>query len=345
MSEQTATLTESAAARLEKFLQNRFGANVETAIQPLTPDASTREFLRCKWEDATAIACVYAEKFVPAEQNYLDATNLFVAAGLPIAELYDFDGELGTIITEDFGDYILRDALEKAAGAAREDLFNQAITKIAEIQAATPLAFELDAIASKLAFDFDKLSWELDFFTKHYFESLRGEKLSETDAQNLKTELDEVARELGDRAKVLTHRDFHAANLMIDGENRLRIIDHQDARIGAATYDLVSLLLDRIDAPPAESWIAAKQRFFLAERERLNLEELDFDEFQLEFHLQTIQRCLKAIGTFSFQTAVRGKPNYRQYIAPMFEVVRQAAAKLNRFPHLQQIISDEVDDK
>lgn len=335
------TFEETAAERLKEFLTAKFGAG-NSAIEPLTPDASTREFFRVRWEDSPAIACVYGAPFVQHEQSYLDATNLFAVSGLPVAEMYGFSCEHGIIIHEDFGDNVLRPVLDSAAPDERENLINQAIVLIAEIQAATPRAFELGAIAAKLAFDFEKLSWELDFFTKHYFDSLRGGILNEAEKAGLKTELDAVSKELEARPRYLTHRDFHAANLMIDAENRLRIIDHQDARMGAATYDLVSLLLDRISAPPPSDWLEEKQKFFLTEREKIGLPPIEWSEFQNEFRLQTIQRCLKAIGTFSFQAAVRGKTNYSQYIAPMFEVVRQAAEQLDRFPNLQKIIREKV---
>lgn len=335
------TFTESASARLETFLNKRFAPQRAT-IQPLTPDASTREYFRVNWNEQTAIACVYQEPFEPHKQTYLDATNLLIAADLPVARVFDFDGESGVIVHEDFGDQVLRQVLETASDEQRENLICTAIQLIARIQAATPRAFELNSIAATLAFDFEKLGWELDFFTKHYFTSLRGETLSEIDSANLKTELDAVAHELHARPRVLTHRDFHAANLMLDKMGDLRIIDHQDARLGAASYDLVSLLLDRIDKPPDDDWIAEKQRFFLSERQKLDLPEIDFAEFAEEFRLQTIQRCLKAIGTFSFQTAVRGKTGYAQFIKPMFAVVLEAAGKLQRFPVLQSIIRERL---
>jgi aminoglycoside/choline kinase family phosphotransferase len=339
MTQPVEIFSESPLARLQKFLSLRFGENYGE-IQPLTPDASTREYLRVKWNDLTAIACVYPESFTPESQSYLDVTNLFLAAGLPVAKIYNFDGSLGVIILEDFGDNILRPVLETASETEREKLLEQGIKLIANIQAATPLAFESNSIASRLAFDFEKLSWELDFFTKHYFESYRGETLPESEGKELKNELDEVARELETRISVLCHRDFHAANLMIDAGGNLRIIDHQDARMGAASYDLVSLLLDRILEPPSEQWLNQKQAFFLAEREKLGLPAIGAEQYAYEFRLQTIQRCLKAIGTFSFQTAVRGKTGYSQYIKPMFEAVLQAAEKLNRFPVLQRTIKE-----
>ncbi len=338
---QTKTFTESPISRLNSFLSQIPGEDLGN-IEPLTPDASTREYFRIGWENSTAIACVYPEPFARQEQSYLDVTNLFVAAGLPVAEIYEFSGEFGVIVHEDFGDNILRSVLERVSPQEKDDLLNQAIVLIAEIQAATPLAAELGSIASRLAFDCSKLSWELDFFTTHYFETFLGEKLSGADALSLKKELDEVARALEARISVLCHRDFHAANLMIDRENRLRIIDHQDARMGTGSYDLVSLLLDRIDAPPTDEWITEKQQFFLNERGKLNLPKIDATEFAAEFRLQTIQRCLKAIGTFSYQTAVRGKTGYAQYIKPMFEAVLQAAEELNRFPNLQNIIKNQI---
>lgn len=325
--------------RLETFLSKR---NQTLNIEQLTPDASTREYFRVNWKDETAIACVYPEPFEEKEQSYLDVTKLFLSADLPVAEIFDFDEKLGVIVQEDFGDTILRDVLLKSDDETRKSYLNQAISIIAKIQSATAKAFEQHSIASRLAFDFEKLSWELDFFTTHYFETLRKDPLSETDGKLLKQELDEVARELASKAKVLTHRDFHAANLMLDKQNNLRIIDHQDARIGAASYDLVSLLLDRVTTLPTPEWLAEKRRFFLAERENLGLEKIDGADFADEFRLQTIQRCLKAIGTFSFQSVNRGKTYFLPFIKPMFEIVMRAAENLNRFPNLQRIIKEQI---
>lgn len=325
--------------RLETFLSKR---NQTLNIEQLTPDASTREYFRVNWKDETAIACVYPEPFEEKEQSYLDVTKLFLSADLPVAEIFDFDEKLGVIVQEDFGDTILRDVLLKSDDETRKSYLNQAISIIAKIQSATAKAFEQHSIASRLAFDFEKLSWELDFFTTHYFETLRKDPLSETDGKLLKQELDEVARELASKAKVLTHRDFHAANLMLDKQNNLRIIDHQDARIGAASYDLVSLLLDRVTTLPTPEWLAEKRRFFLAERENLGLEKIDGADFADEFRLQTIQRCLKAIGTFSYQSVNRGKTYFLPFIKPMFEIVMRAAENLNRFPNLQRIIKEQI---
>lgn len=325
--------------RLQNFLNK---AGLPIAVEPLTPDASTREYFRIDWHGATAVACVYSEVFVPEEHAYLDVTNLFRTADLPVAEVYAFDGAAGVIVHEDFGNTILRDVLVGADETTRENYLSEAIALIAGIQAATPRAYEMNSIASQLAFDFEKLSWELDFFTTHYFETLRHSPLNESESVGLKRELDDVAQVLAGRARVLTHRDFHAANLMLDKEGMLRIIDHQDARIGTTSYDLVSLLLDRVTKLPPPEWLAGKRRQFLDERKRLGLEAIDEEEFAYEFRLQTIQRCLKAIGTFSFQSATRGKTYFLPYIGPMFQIVLRAAENLDKFPVLREIITRQA---
>jgi N-acetylmuramate 1-kinase len=331
----------SARERLEQFLRHR-GKSKNYSIELLTPDASTRDYFRVDWENSTAIACVYGEPFIEKEHSYLDVTNLFLRSGLPVAEIYDFNGELGIIILEDFGDQILRDVLLESDEEKVEELLNEAIPLIAKIQAATATAYKLDSIASRLKFDEEKLLWELNFFKTHYFESLRKTKLPETDDKLLTREFVEISRELESRAGVLCHRDFHAANLMLDRSNKLRIIDHQDARIGATSYDLVSLLLDRVTEPPSNVWIREKRLYFLNEREKLGLETLDPDEFAQEFRLQTIQRCLKAIGTFSYQSEYRAKIHFIPFINPMFQIVLQACEKLGRFPVLQRVIKEQI---
>lgn len=332
----------SAVERLSRFLKST-SPDSEIAVEQLTPDASTREYFRVKWRDATAIACVYPEVFVAREQSYIDVTNLFLVSGLPVAKIYDYSEALGTIILEDFGDTILRDVLLASEAEKRENLLGEAISLIAGIQAATPKAFEIDSIASRLKFDEEKLAWELNFFKEHYFTSLKKQPLDPETDEKLTAEFIEIARELETKAKVLCHRDFHAANLMLDQSGKLRIIDHQDARLGSAAYDLVSLLLDRVSAPPADDWVAAKKHFFLEEREKHGLEKLDVEEFDYEFDLQAIQRCLKAAGTFSYQSTFRAKAYFVPFIKPMFRIVLKSAQKLDRFPVLQSVLESELE--
>jgi aminoglycoside/choline kinase family phosphotransferase len=173
---------------------------------------------------------------------------------------------------------------------------------------------------------------------------LRHETLSHGQAAELKAELNDISAELAARPRVLCHRDFHAANLMVDANDRLRVVDHQDARMGPVTYDLVSFLLDRRADLPSLAELRAYRLFLLEERRLLGLDALDPDEFAQEFRLMTIQRGLKAIGTFSYQTSVCGRgTTYERFIQPTFCIVLQAADWLDRFPALRRTIRERLD--
>ena len=57
----------------------------------------------------------------------------------------------------------------------------------------------------------------------------------------------------------------------------------------------------------------------------------------------TIQRGLKATGTFSYQTAVSGRAQvYERFINPTLEIVLQAAEWLERFPTLRRMLKERI---
>jgi len=332
-----------ARARLSDYVSRTGGAAEK--ILPLTPDASTREYFRIPWKTTTAVAAVYPEPFDPEIHPFMDVTRLFADAGLPVPSILDVDPLNGIIVQEDCGDRQLRRFFESAPEEEREAYVEKAIALIADMQAATPLAVERDSIAARLAFDEAKLAWELDFFYEHYFRSLRAEELKHAEEAQLKAELNDVANELSARPRVLCHRDFHASNLMVDGRGRLRIIDYQDARMGPASYDLVSLLLDRRTTLPSLAEVRERRLFFLDERRARGLDSIDPDDFAYEFRLMAVQRCLKAAGTFCFQTAVAGRgETYAHFINPMLQIVVQAAGWLERFPVLQSVLRARADE-
>ncbi len=331
----------SASDRLARFITEQGVASKE--VIPLTPDASTRKYYRIGWKKRTAVAAVYPEPFDPEFHPYLDVTRLFLDSEIPVPEIYAVDGNAGIIVQEDLGDRQLFHFYEEESDEQCDEYKEQAIALIAKIQNATERAHETHSIASRLAFDEAKLSWELDFFFEHFFGSLRGETLRHAETAELKAELNDIAAELAAAPRVLCHRDYHASNLMIDGKKRIRIVDHQDARMGPASYDLVSFLLDRQPCPPSLAELRGYRLFFLEERRQLGLGAIDPDEFALEFRLMTIQRGLKATGTFSYQTAVCGRASvYQHFIEPTLQIVLQAAEWLERFPTLRRMLKERI---
>ena len=332
----------SASDRLARFITQQGIASRE--VVPLTPDASTRKYYRIGWKKSTAVAAVYPEPFDPEFHPYLDVTRLFLECDIPVPEIYAVDGAAGIIVQEDLGDRQLFQVYETETDEQCDEYKEQAVALIAKIQKATDQAYKMQSIASRLAFDEAKLSWELDFFFDHYFGSLRKENLRHAEVAELKAELNDIAAELSAVPRVLCHRDYHASNLMIDSRKRIRVVDHQDARMGPASYDLVSFLLDRQPCPPSLAELRAHRLFFLEERRLLGLGAIDPDDFALEFRLMTIQRGLKATGTFSYQTAIAGRSAvYEHFVQPTLQIVLQAVEWLDRFPTLRRMLRERID--
>ena len=337
--------------RVVIFAARHFGLPINDVLfQPLTPDASTRKYYRIAaagQPDKTLIVSLYPSPFNPQENTFLDVTRLFEQASLPVPEIIDVAGTEGIILQEDLGDVSLAtwlseaDARGDAAGA--EEMLHHSIELIARIQSATVLAYTMNSVASRLAFDEDKLSWELNYFFDHFFGSYRQHQFAEAEAEAIKADLQSIAAELSARPRTLTHRDYHAMNLMVDAKGELRIIDHQDARMGPATYDLVPLLVERRLQPVDEDWVFGQQALFLNLREKMGLPKIDSGEFRYEFNLMTIQRQLKAIGTFSYQTAVVGRGVvYEKYIAPAAATVLRTMSKpeMKEYPALRKALTN-----
>ena len=189
-----------------------------------------------------------------------------------------------------------------------------------------------------IAFDVEKFTWELDFFLKHFVEVYRGAKLTEADRQAIRDEFTPIITELAGERRVLCHRDYHSRNLMLH-EGRLYMIDFQDARMGPDTYDLVSLLRDSyVDLAPVavEELIA----YFLA----LKGNPSDETAFRERFDLMALQRNLKALGTFGYQTGARHNPVYIQYIPRTIKYVRQNLTKYPRFSRLRELLAPHVEE-
>lgn len=339
--------------RVVSYTARHFGVRDEEVLfQPLTPDASTRKYYRvarAASPEETLIISLYATPFNPHDNSYLDVTRLFERAELPVPAVISVAGTEGIILQEDLGDCSLNRWLSEARMAGDElganNMISRAIDLISRIQATTRLAYDTDSVASRLAFDTDKLSWELNYFFDHFFGSYRQRRFTDDEQERIKADLLSIATELSARPRVLTHRDYHGMNLMVDRAGELRIIDHQDARMGPATYDLVPLLVERLLEPADETWVEEWQDYFLESRRFIGLPAIQSHDLRYEFNLMTIQRQLKAIGTFSYQTAVVGRGEvYEKYIVPAIKTVLRAMGKpgMAPYPALRAALESEL---
>jgi aminoglycoside/choline kinase family phosphotransferase len=107
-------------------------------------------------------------------------------------------------------------------------------------------------------------------------------------------------------------RDFHSPNLIWleqrPGIAKVGVIDFQDAVLGPAAYDLVSLLQDaRIDVPEALE-LALLTRYIKARR--ASDDTFDPVGFAELYAIMSAQRNTRLLGTFARLNRRDGKPQY-----------------------------------
>jgi aminoglycoside/choline kinase family phosphotransferase len=244
--------------------------------------------------------------------------------GLPVPAIVDADGARGVLLLEDLGDLTLQEALRTASDADRDRHYALALDQLARLQRESARGART-AECFQVAFDVEKLSWELHYFEKHFLEGYRGRDLTVEDRAGLAEGFHQLAAEIAAWPGVLCHRDFHSRNLMLHRE-RLFWIDFQDARMGPVTYDLASLLRDAyVDVP--EDLLAT-----LAEEFRQKAAPGESREvFLRRFELMCVQRNLKALGTFGYMATVRNNHVYLPYIP---RTLAHARRNLARHPEL-----------
>jgi len=121
----------------------------------------------------------------------------------------------------------------------------------------------------------------------------------------------------------------------------LYVIDFQDARMGPDTYDLASLLRDSyVDIADRE--LDDLIAYFLALRGRPESENVD--GFRRRFDLMALQRNLKALGTFGYQTITRRNTVYIQYIPRTLRYAKTNLQKYPRFDRLREILAAHVEE-
>jgi aminoglycoside/choline kinase family phosphotransferase len=326
-----------ARARIDECLQRAKLAGQQVRVVPLTGDASTRQYFRIlRPDNPSVVLAVYDAPFKFGELPFVNVSRLFTMISLPIPAIAGNADDLGILILEDLGDVTLQAHLGVTQPAEHLALYKQAVELIFRLQKRGS-EFEADEyIPYRVMFDREKLTWELNFFVKYFLEAYRGLTISPATRAAFDEEWLAVADELAGEPRVLCHRDYHSRNLMLH-DRRLYMIDFQDARMGPDTYDLASLLRDSyVDVP--EQHVDELLHGYL----RLGGGSGDtphaYTEYRRRFDLMSVQRNLKALGTFGNQTTSRNNPVYIQYMPRTLSHLRANLEQYARFARLRELL-------
>jgi aminoglycoside/choline kinase family phosphotransferase len=306
------------AAAMAEFL----AASGWSGVTPmgLTGDASFRRYYRRA--DRTRRA-VLMDAPPPVE---LEKIGAYVAVagclrhfGLSAPEIYAEDHTHGFLLIEDFGDDSYTKLL--AAGADEAALYALAVDTLVALHQAVA-ASGLPALPP---YDEARLLAEAELLVDWYVPSMLGESLPAAARGDYVARWRDILPQAELAATTLVLRDYHVDNLMLlpdrAGVRACGLLDIQDAVLGPASYDLVSLLEDaRRDVPAA-------LRAAMTERYLACFPAIERTAFLRSSAILGAQRNCKILGLFTRLWRRDGKPGYLAHLPRVWRLVEDELAR------------------
>jgi aminoglycoside/choline kinase family phosphotransferase len=319
---------------LARAVRAAFGTAVEVVgHEPLAGDASSRRYVRLRLAGPDVPATVVAMLLPPEQRSdelgggatagelpFLNVGRYFAAIDLPVPRVHHAALADALLLLEDIGDTTLWKAVS-GDPARVEPLFATAVDLLVRLQVAGVRRPDPGCRAFGIRFDGALARAEIAHYVDHGIETRHGIRLDPAERAELLAGLDPLCTPFETGAPVLSHRDYMAWNVHVQGE-RLVLIDFQDALMAPDAFDLSQLLTDRttstVVSPALEETLIAR---FLAARADAGLPVTG--DFATRYRQCTLQHALKVIGRFYFLERVKGKPGYLAYLPAVYGVSRR----------------------
>ncbi len=335
----------------EDYLKSRLEPLIKEPISrfeffALKGDASDRSYFRVNYcvkslptQGSSIIVMQLKEPGSENEPDFNRTQKFLAHLDIPVPEILYYDADRGLLFLEDGGDKHLEDLAHNSLG----DIifwYQKAIEIIVAMQTRVTQNIQPDCPAFALKFDVEKLMWEMDFMIKHYIQGFLKRGLNQDEESKVRTALLGLCETLAEEERVFVHRDFHSRNLMILKDDLL-LLDFQDARMGPRQYDLVSLLKD--------SYVVLKEEtrnellsYYLQRMEQEENRQIPHSPFLKIFDWMSIQRNLKAIGTFAFQYIEHKNERYLEYLDPTLQYIRDTIHSRPDLEPLGQVLKQAI---
>lgn len=319
-------------ARLETLRQflNQAGF-IDAKRQRMAGDASTRSYARLFRDDAAVILmnsprrpdgpAIYDGKSYSAAVHLAEDVRPFVAIanglrerGVSAPAIHYADLDAGFLITEDFGREGFVESEPPRPVAERYEAAVEVLAALhwKKLPDVLPLAPQITYAIP--VFDIDAMLVEIGLMLEWYLPD-RGAALPDAARAEFVTQWRDLLGKTASLPKTWVLRDFHSPNLIWlnerSGISKVGVIDFQDAVLGPAAYDLVSLLQDaRIDVPE-QIELTLLTRYIKAR----HLTDNTFDPagFAESYAIMSAQRNTRLLGTFARLNRRDGKPQYLRH--------------------------------
>jgi len=277
----------------------------DAARRPLADDASFRRYDRLRRGGERA---VLMDAPPPKEdvRPFVAIARRLRALGFSAPAIMASDIAAGLLLLEDLGDATFTRTL--ADGGDEAALY----TLATDVLIALHRRFDAASATDVPPYDDTRLLDEALLFVDWYLPAVRGAAVPDAIRQAY-IDLWRAALPAARRSPpTLVLRDYHVDNLMVldgrTGVGACGLLDFQDAVIGPAAYDVVSLLEDaRRDVSPD---LAAR----LLARYRDAFPDLDRADFETSYSVMGAQRSAKILGIFTRLDRRDGKPVYLEHI-------------------------------
>ncbi|MFK5976518.1 MAG: phosphotransferase [Sulfurovum sp.] len=291
-------------------------------IEIASSDASFRQYYRVIKEKKSFIlmdSSLQIETLTP----FIDINLRLSNAGVHIPEIIHQNLEKGYLILEDLGSQHYFDILNTTN---YKELYQKAIDEIISMQKADITDIPL--------YDREFLIWEMDLMQEWYLEGYLKKDLNLNEKSIISKTIDNIADiVLTQPSGVFVHRDFHSRNIMVTPDNDIAVIDFQDARVGAITYDLVSLLKDAyIEFDPIE---IEKLALYYKDKKKIKVDDAIFIKW---FDFMGLQRHIKVLGIFARLYIRDQKDNYLKDIPLVKKYILETAIKYEETKGLVEVL-------
>lgn len=286
--------------RLEQLTQwvNSQPGWEHATLEPASADASFRRYFRARGIDGTAI-CMDAPPDKENIQPFVDITARMQASGVHVPQIMAQNLLDGFLLLEDLGS---TDYLSELNPSNVSNLYADALESLLQLQQSD--CNHLPAYNEKT------LRAEMQLMPEWFLKTHLGFSDDDIPHELINHTIEALIESATGQPVAFVHRDYHSRNLMVTPENSPGIIDYQDAVIGPATYDLVSLLRDCYICWPqkqVEWWVERYRKEAISAGV---LPPIDQNSFMQWFDLMGLQRHLKVLGIFARLNHRDGKPGY-----------------------------------
>lgn len=290
-------------------------------LQVASEDASFRNYYRLiNGADSYIVmdSSLQKESLLP----FIDMTDRLAKSGVRVPKIYAQNMREGFLLLEDLGN---RHLLQDLSKSNYQEYYAKAIDEIIKMQTAD--------IENLPLYDAGFLRFEMELIQEWYLEKYLDKSLDAEEKQIISDMIDRVVEVvLSQYQGVFVHRDFHSRNIMITPLDEVAVIDYQDARVGAITYDLVSLLRDcYIAFGPRE---IEKLALTFKDKKGLDVDDATFIRW---FDFMGLQRHIKVLGIFARLHLRDGKDGYLDDIPQTLKYVKEVGAKYEEMKPLLQL--------